>query len=313
MKIAVIGAGAMGCLYGGKLSKSESNQVFLLDVWKEHVDTINEKGLFMEEKGDMHHYPRVKASLSAEEVGVVDLAIVFVKSTLTEKAVLENRGVLGTNTFILTLQNGLGNIEKIGDQFGLQNVLGGTTAHGAYMKGPGEICHAGFGRTVIGELNGQETSRIREVASLFEKSGLETEISNNILGLIWDKLIVNVGINPLTAITSLTNGDLLQYPDLLEIMEKAVEEAVSVAQSKGIRLSYEEPLSHVKLVCEKTATNKSSMLQDIQNHRKTEIDRINGAVVLEGEKQGVATPVNRVLTQMVRYLEKRKDVPIKEA
>jgi 2-dehydropantoate 2-reductase len=313
MKIAVIGAGAMGCLYGGKLSAIESNQVYLLDVWKEHVDTINEKGLWMEEKGERLHYPRVKASLDPKEVGPVDLAIVFVKSTMTEKAVMESSALFGPATWILTLQNGLGNIEKIGEIAGLDNVLGGTTAHGAYMKGPGEICHAGFGKTIIGEINGEETPRIRELHELLGNADLETEISRNILGLIWDKLIVNVGINPLTAITSLTNGELLQHPELLNIMERAVAEAVSVAEAKGIRLSYDDPFAHVKQVCHGTSANKSSMLQDILNHRKTEIDRINGAVWLEGDSSKVETPVNQVLTELVRYLEKRKAPPVQEA
>jgi len=305
MKIAIIGAGAMGCLYGGKLSQSKENQVYLLDIWKEHIDAINMQGLIMEEAEESFVYQNLKASVQASEVGKADLVIVFVKSTLTRQAVQGAKEVFGEDTLVLTLQNGLGNIDLIGEEVGLSNVIGGTTAHGAYMKGPGEICHAGFGKTIIGELNGTTTERIQEIARVFQSVGLETEISINILGLIWDKLIVNVGINSLTAITGLYNGELLDHPELLCIMKSAIDEAVAVANSKNIELSSQDPYAHTLEICKNTATNKSSMLQDIMNKRRTEIDMINGGILREGEKEGIATPVNRVLTDLIKYWEKK--------
>ena len=206
---------------------------------------------------------------------------------------------------VLTLQNGLGNVDLIGEEVGLANVIGGTTAHGAYMKGPGEICHAGVGKTIIGELGGESTERINEIARVFQEVGLETEISNNILGLIWDKLIVNVGINALTAITGLHNGQLLDHPELLDIMSLAIDEALAVAKMKKIELSPQDPYAHTLDVCKNTATNKSSMLQDIINRRRTEIDMINGGILREGQKEGISTPVNRVLTDLIKYWEKK--------
>lgn len=305
MKIAIIGAGAMGCLYGGKLSQSKDNQVYLLDIWKEHIDAINKQGLIMEEDGEPIIYSDVKASIHASEIGPADLVIVFVKSTLTRQAVQESQEVFGEDTLVLTLQNGLGNVDIIGEEIGLSKVVGGTTAHGAYMKGPGEICHAGFGKTIIGELSGKTTERISNIANVFQSVGLETEISNNILGLIWDKLIVNVGINGLTAITGLHNGELLDHPELLDIMKEAIDEGIAVAKAKNIELSSQDPYGHTLEICKNTATNKSSMLQDIINKRRTEIDMINGGILREGEKLGISTPVNGVLTNLIKYWEKK--------
>ena len=305
MKIAIIGAGAMGCLYGGKLSKSKDNQVYLLDIWKEHIDAINDHGLIMEEDGKSLVYSNLKASVHGSEIGQAELVIVFVKSTLTRQAVEGAQEVFGKDTMVLTLQNGLGNIDLIGEEIGLSHVIGGTTAHGAYMKGPGEMCHAGFGKTIIGELDGIKTDRIERIANVLRDAGMETEVSQNILGLIWDKLIVNVGINPLTAITGLNNGELLEHPELLDIMQEAIKEAVAVANAKDIKLSVKDPYSHTLEICKNTASNKSSMLQDIMNNRRTEIDMINGGILREGEKEGVATPVNQVLANLIKYWEKK--------
>lgn len=305
MKIAIIGAGAMGCLYGGKLSQSTENQVYLFDIWKEHVDAINEQGLIIEEDGDSIIYSNLKATVNPSEIGIADLVIVFVKSTLTKQAVRDTGDVFGEDTLVLTLQNGLGNLDIIGNELGFENVIGGTTAHGAYMKGPGEICHAGYGKSIIGELSGLETERIKEIAHVFNSVGLEIEVSQNVLGLIWDKLIVNVGINSLTALTGLNNGDLLDHTELLEIMKVAIEEAVLVAKSKNIQLSSYDPYLHTLEICKNTGKNKSSMLQDIMNNRKTEIDMINGGILREGEKEGIPTPINQVLTNLIKYWEKK--------
>ncbi len=304
MKIAIIGAGAMGCLYGAKLSAVSTNEVYLIDVWKDHIDAINNNGLLMEENGETVSYGAVKGVVDANLAGICDLAIVFVKSTLTETAIKENKAVFGPDTVALTLQNGLGNIDLICAEIGDCNVIAGTTAHGATMLGPGKMRHAGSGKTIIGELNGTRTGRIERLAAVLTEAGLETDLSDNVLGLVWDKLLVNVGINSLTGITRLQNGELLKHPEIEELLEAAVEEAHAVAKAKGIRLSYEDPVGHTKDVCRATAANKSSMLQDILNRKQTEIDMINGAVVREGAEAGISAPVNMVLTNLIKFIQK---------
>ncbi len=305
MKIAIIGAGAMGCLYGAKLSTVPDVEVHLLDVWKEHVDAINANGILMEEQGSFVAYRNVRAGSIAEDVGPCDLAVIFVKSTLTSAAVKSNKAVFGPETIALTLQNGLGNIELIKEVIGDNNVIAGTTAHGATMLGPGKMRHAGSGKTIIGELDGSASDRIQHIAQVLKEAGMETEISDKVLGLVWDKLLVNVGINALTGITKLHNGELLEHSEIEELLEDAVTEGYKVALAKGIKLSFPDPVAHTKEVCIATGANKSSMLQDVLNHKKTEIEMINGAIVREGEKVNIATPVNKTLTNLIKFIEKQ--------
>ncbi len=304
MKIAIIGAGAMGCLYGGKLSAAD-NEVWLLDIMQDHIDAVKENGLIMEEKtgdGDFAEvvFDSLNATTNPSKAGQVDLAIIFVKSTVTASAIDSNKSVFGPQTIALTLQNGLGNIEAIGLGIGADRIIAGTTAHGATMLGNGRIRHAGIGKTVIGELDGNESDRIKKIIEVFNQAGLETELSHNVLGLLWDKLLVNVGINALTALSGLQNGKLLEYPELTEILELAVLEAKKVAEAKGIELNFKDPVQHAKDVCVATSENRSSMLQDILNKRRTEIDMINGAIVREGSALGLPSPVNAVLTNLVK-------------
>lgn len=306
MKIAIIGAGAMGCLYGAFLSRDLQNSVYLIDIWKEHMDAIHESGLQMETNGQWETFDRLHASIDSSSAGIVDLAIIFVKSTMTEAAIRANRSIFGSDTVALTLQNGLGNVEQMQRVVGDQNIIAGTTAHGATMLGPGKMRHAGWGKTIIGELSGITTDRLNKIAGAFRNAGLETDLSSNVMGLIWDKLVINVGINALTGITRLPNGKLLDHSELTQLMDAAVKEAHAVAEKKGIQLSF-DPVSHTREVCAHTAANRSSMLQDILNHRKTEIEMINGAIVSEGINLGIETPVNSTLVNLIRFFEKEQD------
>ncbi|SHJ97595.1 ketopantoate reductase family protein [Paramaledivibacter caminithermalis] len=304
MKIAVLGAGAMGCLYGGLLAEGD-NEVWLIDIWKEHVEKINKEGLKIQDKCGERIIKNINATIYPNKVGVVDLILVFVKSSSTDKALEGAKGIIGENTIILTLQNGLGNIEKIASVVAEKNIIAGTTAHGSTLLDLGKIVHAGKGLTVLGEINGKITDRVKKLKELFFESGIETIITDNVLGVIWDKLMVNVGINAITAITELRNGELLDFNEAEELLENAVREAQEVAKAKGVRLISENPVDHTKKICRLTANNKSSMLQDIINNRRTEIDMINGAIVKEGSKLDINTPINLVLTNLIKIKERR--------
>ncbi|MFP4482756.1 MAG: ketopantoate reductase family protein [Thermovirgaceae bacterium] len=302
MKIAVLGSGAMGCLYGGSLAEAGFD-VTLIDVWKEHVDAINSNGLHIEGVTGDRVIKDISAVTDFSSLGTVDLLVVFVKATITEEAMEEARGLVGDKTVVLTLQNGLGNIEKIGAVVGKDKVMAGTTGHGSTMLGPGHIRHAGSGDTTLGELDGSKTERLEKVAEMFRKAGFSIILSSNVVGLIWDKLLVNIGINPLTALTGLRNGQLLDFAETEELLESLVSEAREVAKRQGIQLSC-DPVEHTKDVCRRTKENMSSMFQDVTKKRKTEIDVINGAIVEEGKKLGVETPVNRVITKLIKVREK---------
>jgi len=294
----------MGCLYGAKLSLVPENKIVLLAARTEYVDAVNSHGVLMESDGVFTRYDNLNASTDASSAGHADLAIIFVKSHSTKRAVENHIAVFGPETAVLTLQNGLGNVELICEVIGSKNVVAGTTAHGATALEPGKIRHAGIGKSVIGELDGRQTERIKKICDVFNKAGLETAVSDDVLSVIWGKLLVNVGINALTGITKLHNGELLEHPEITELLELAVAEGAAVAKAKGIKLAFDDPVSRTKEVCIATAKNKASMLQDILNHKKTEIDMINGAIVREGSKLGVATPVNSALTNLIKFIEK---------
>lgn len=303
MRAAILGAGAMGCLYGGMLAEA-GHEVVLIDVWREHVEALNASGLEIEEPDRVRHVENVRAVTHPSEAGAVDLVIVFVKATLTEQAMREALCLVGERTMVLTLQNGLGNVEKLNSVTGASHVVAGTTGHGSTLLGPGRIRHAGAGETVIGEQDGARSERIVALASAFGDAGIVTKISENVMGLIWTKLIVNVGINALTAVTGLRNGQLVEYPETEALMRAAIGEACAVARAKGIRFEVADPFEHTRSIAGKTAENRSSMLQDVLAKRRTEISVINGAVVEEGERLGVAVPVNAVLTKLISVREK---------
>ena len=296
-----MGAGAMGCLYGGHLAEAGVD-VSLVDVWREHVDAINAKGIHMTGvSGDrVVHIP---ATTDPETIGEVDLVLLFVKSYDTRKAVQDSGSLIGGDTYVLTLQNGLGNLEAITEAVGSGRVLGGTTSHGSTLVGPGEIRHAGVGPTVIGALDRGPWSMAEKIAETFNDAGLQTRFSGDVRSDIWGKVLVNLGINALTALTGLRNGPLLDVPELRRLMRLAVEEGMRVAEADGVDLGLIDHVAHVYEVAEATGANRSSMLQDVDRGRRTEIDALNGAVVGLGEKMGVETPVNRALTALVKGLE----------
>ncbi len=302
MKIAIIGAGAMGSLFGGRLALA-GEEVWLLDVWEEHVRTINDKGLVIATAGK-DFVARPKATTRPEDIGTADLVVIFVKSTATRAAAGTAATLLGPEAAVLTLQNGYGNAETIAAVVGPDRVIAGTTAQGATLLGPGRIMHGGSGETHIGELGGRKTDRSQQVAACLTRAGIPTLVDDNVAALIWGKLIVNVGINALTGITGLKNGELADHDEAKQVLAMAVEEAVKVAAAAGIRLPYDNAVEKVLAVAVATAQNRSSMLQDLSAGRLTEIDAINGALVREGERRGVATPVNQVLTLLIKALEK---------
>ncbi len=301
MKTVIVGAGAMGSLFGSLLTLS-GEDVWLVDVWKDHIDAICSIGLTLEEGGKLQNIG-INATTDVTSVGKADLVLLFVKAYHTEKAVSDARVLEKEDTVFLTLQNGLGNEEAICKWVDRKRVILGVTNHGATLMGPGHIRHAGWGKTYIGELDGKETDRTNEIARMFRKEGIETEISPDIHRLIWNKLLINVGLNALAALTGLKNGQLLDYPETLRLMETLVTEAVEVARRKGIPIEG-NPIDNVKAVLEATRENRCSMGQDFDFRRRTEIDAINGAVVREAEHLGISVPYNQMITDLIKVVEK---------
>ena len=302
MKIAIIGAGAMGSLYGARLSQA-GEDVWLLDTWPENVAVLRERGLTITGEGGNETVP-VKAATKAEEVGEADLILLFVKSHATRDAAVAAVSMLQSDTMVLTLQNGLGNAEQIAAVVGADRVVVGTTAMGAVMAGPGHIVDGGKGVTHIGKFTGSTTRRLYEIAAVFSRSGLYTIVDANVESLRWAKLTINAGLNAISAVTGLTNGQLAAYPETQELMMRAVAEAECVAKARGVTLPPGDRQAEVLTIARATKDNKSSMLQDVLKRRRTEIEAINGAIVSEGMRLGVPTPINDALTLMVKALER---------
>jgi 2-dehydropantoate 2-reductase len=302
MKISIIGAGAMGSLYGGKLSLA-GNDVVLFDINKAHVDEVNTNGLIIEEASTGEKViANPMASSRPEDVSNSDLMIVFVKSTATNTVARQFVQFAKTGTIALTLQNGLGNEDILRDHFGAERTAAGVTSQGATFVGPGHIRHAGNGPTHIC-MSDKDNNKLKNVISVLSDSGFETHIEDNIADLVWSKLIINVGINAVTALSGLENGKLLDYPEMKSLMADLVGEAVLVAEKKGVKLNYSDPLQIVYDVSDKTALNRSSMLQDFDRGSMTEIDFINNAIVREGEKLGIPTPCNSSISKLVKSME----------
>jgi 2-dehydropantoate 2-reductase len=304
MKIVVVGPGAMGCLLAGMLAKS-GNMVWLLDKNEKRAENIRNNGINIEGKTQLHI--KVNITTNATDIGKADLIIIAVKSYDTIPASERLSAIADGSVYILTLQNGVGNVENIKRVLNNPNVLGGVTSYGATLLGDGVVRHAGTGDTYVGRLDGKLTNEIQRIAEAFGNAGIITKVSDNIEGLLWSKLIINVGINALTAITHLNNGRLVEFEGTRDIMEKAVNEAVLVAQKKGIKLIYDRPFEKVKEVCALTSANISSMLQDVLKKRKTEIDYINGIIAEEARTFNIPVPINEALTGLVKTIESSYD------
>lgn len=306
MKICMLGTGSLGSTIGGTLAQGGS-EVYFVDQWKEHIDKINENGLKMtDEKEDW--YVKVDARTSAEGMGPVDLVIVLVKSFATKEAVsqLKETNVIGENTLVMSLQNGLGNEETIAEVVEEANVISGKTYVGGRLLSPGYVSAGVKGKyTYIGELTGEITDRIQAVCDEFNKAGLLCEVSDNIKGLIWDKLLINVAAGALCGITRLPYGPLYEEEYIKETAVAAIQEGIDVAKAAGVKLKSEDPEYPWYAASEGLPeTFKTSILQSLELKRPTEIDFINGSVVEWGKKFGIPTPVNRTLVTCVKGIEK---------
>jgi len=304
MDFAIIGCGAMGSLFGALLARA-GHAVWMIDNNPERARSLAQEGVAVEGASGSFR-TRVNATVDTAEAPHPEFlfVFVFVKAYDTSAAAETAARVAGPRTAFVTLQNGLGNVETLAGRFGAERVIGGTTAHGATEIGPGRIRHAGAGATIIGEANGERSARVKALAAALRAAGIEVTITDDLDSVVWSKLVVNCGINALGAVTRLPNGLLAQDEGAAVVMRAAVAEAAAVSRAKGIALAYPDPIAHTQEVCRATAKNINSMLQDVLRGRRTEVEAINGAVAREGQRLGVATPVNAALAGLVGAVER---------
>lgn len=297
MRIVIIGVGAMGSLFAGRISPL--TEVLMLGNWPEQLAKLNEQGLRLIHPDGQESRIEVKATNDTKEAGQADLALVLVKGWQTERAAGQAKEIVGDSGLALTLQNGLGNLEILVKTVGKSQASLGVTSEGATMIGPGVVRHAGRGLTHLA--NTPETAgRLEEIAELFNSAGFTTHLVESATSLVWGKLAVNAGINPLTALLQVPNGYLYENPVAQALMCQAAEEAAAVAQALGIDLPFESASERTIEVAKATATNRSSMAQDIARGMPTEIDTISGAISRYGQKYDVRTPINNILIRLVK-------------
>jgi 2-dehydropantoate 2-reductase len=291
MRITLMGTGALACLFGARLAPVAA--VTLVGTWAEGLAALESRGIWLEVSGAAS-IVRVSAAHLACPPEPADLVLVLVKAWQTARVAARLPRLLKPAGAAVTLQNGLGNREALGPP-----TCQGVTTVGATLLGPGQVRLGGEGPTHIA---GPEW-----IAEMLGQAGMETHAvdSSQMDSLVWGKLAVNCGINALTALLRVPNGELLERPEAARQMEQAAVECAAVARAKGIRLPYADPKAHVRDVARRTALNRSSMLQDVLRGAPTEIDAINGAVVREGQRLGVSTPVNEALVSSVRALCER--------
>ena len=307
MKIGLLGCGAMGSLYGGYLSKA--HEVYVCDVWKEHIEAIKANGIRLDEpEGETAVFTPKFATTDPSEIGPVDIMIVFVKYMMLEDALRNAKSMIGENTIVLSLQNGIGNYDEIAKVVPEEQICCGTTAHGCTFLEPGHVRHTGRGITNVGTLKGP-FSNAQKVAEALQAAGFEAVAHENVMQLIWHKLFANIAINAITALLDQPNASVAENPFEHALAENMVREAVAVANATGCSFDVEAELKNAFEVAIATGTNRSSMLQDVTRQRETEIKIINGAVVKNGKLAGVPTPYNEVICQLVEakqsfYLKK---------
>jgi len=301
MKIAIVGPGSIGCLFAGLLSQG-GHDIWLVDRHPDRARLLDRRGVWVSGISGEFRSP-VHATTHPREVGPAELVLIAVKSYDTPGAAAAAQPISNAETTVLTLQNGLGNLEALQQALGADRVIGGVTSQAATLISPGQVHHAGAGSTTIGEPSGEVSERLAAIAGAFSESGLQTELTTQLESVLWGKLAVNAGINAVATLAQVRNGGIMESAHLRAVLHSVVSEVEQVARAKGIRPPFPDMAAHAEEMCQRTANNLNSMLQDFYRQRRTEVDAINGAVVRAGAAAGVPTPANQALHGLIMGLE----------
>jgi 2-dehydropantoate 2-reductase len=304
MKICIVGTGAMGSVYAGLLSAA-GNEIWAVDRWADHVEAIRKNGLKIDGKsGD--RTVSINATTDITEVGSCDLVIIATKAMDVAQAAESTKALLGQNTDVLTIQNGLGSFEKVASILGTKRVMVGISGgFGASIEAPGHVHHCGMEFVHLGELNDPATPRLEKVATVWRNAGFNVTNRDDVYQLIWEKLICNVCFSGTCAITEMTIGETIADENAWQVASGCATEAFNVAKARGIKIDLDDHVAYVRNFGSKIPDARPSMLLDLMEGRPSEIDFINGAITVEGEKLGVPTPFNTVVSALVRAKERR--------
>ncbi|MBI3857733.1 MAG: 2-dehydropantoate 2-reductase [Planctomycetes bacterium] len=300
LQFVVIGAGNMGCVYGGNLARI-GQRVAFLDVWKEHVEAIAGRGLHIEGlTGDFRVRPQ--AFVDAQGAPPADVVLICVNSYATPEAARAARALLKKDGCCLTLQNGVGNVEILEEALGKGRILAGLSFQSGDVQGPGHVRHTNNGATYIGELDRSRSARLATLTGLLSEAGMNPEVVDDVMRTIWSKFIHNCGINALCALTGLRPGQIREVPDLDEFQTRIIEETVALVRAKGIESTEPDPLAAIKEYCSHKF-HRPSMMQHLARGKRTEIDALNGYVARESRRLGLAAPCSDALTRLMKGRE----------
>ena len=300
MRIAVIGAGAMGSIYGGHLS--QNNEVYLIDTNPKVIDTINEKGLKLQEYGtDNIYYPR--GVTSSEGLEPVDLVILFVKALFSKAALGGNRGIIGKDTYVLTLQNGSGHEDILSEFVDLDHIIIGTTEDNGAILDFGYIRHGGKGGTNVGMLVEDKEGFLPKLKESFDSCGFVTRIHTNIQQLIWNKLFTNVSLSAVTGVLKCGIGFIARNENAWNMTTALIHEAVQVAHALGLTADEEKITEEVREVSMNNPDGVTSICADLRAGRRTEVETISGSVVRAAAKVGIEVPSHVMIVNMIHAME----------
>ncbi len=307
MKIAVIGPGAMGLLYGGKLSRSAD--VLFVGNNEKNIRDINEHGVFIRREGEETHYD-VKAVLGGTPKEPVDLVILFTKAYLTEAALKENTGLIGEKTFLLSLQNGAGHENILSRFVEDTKVLLGTTAQGSSRENGYTIVNSGLGDTAMGAFRPDEANAamLREMKTVFENAGFPTLISDNIRQMVWNKLMINASSSVLSGVLQVRQGYVVENADAFEMCKALIRDICDVADAEGLFFDKKEQILRLENHLKNAPAGLTSIYTDIKNGRRTEVDYISGAVAAAARKHGISAPAQEMMVHMVHAMEGRSSL-----
>ncbi|TPQ36776.1 MULTISPECIES: ketopantoate reductase family protein [Cupriavidus] len=296
MKVAIMGAGAVGCYYGGMLARA-GHEVILI-ARPQHVQAIEATGLRLETQS-FDEQVKVSASSDPSAVQGADLVLFCVKSTDTQSAALAMKPALAKSALVLSLQNGVENADTLRSLLE-QEVAAAVVYVATEMAGPGHVRHHGRGELVI-----EPTSHGANLAAIFAAAGVPVETSDNVRGALWAKLILNCAYNALSAITQLPYGRLVRGEGVEAVMRDVMEECFAVARAEGVKLPDDVALA-IRRIAETMPGQSSSTAQDLARGKRSEIDHLNGLIVRRGDALGIPVPANRVLHALVRLIEDKQ-------
>ncbi len=303
MKIAIFGTGAMGSIYAALMADA-GHEVWAVDIWREHVDTINRIGLRVVGASGDRVVKGIRATMDGADAGECDLYVLATKASGVGAAAETIAPLMGPESMVVTIQNGLGAGERIARHMPIDRVLLGVAdGFGASMKGPGHVHHNAMNVIRIGEMNGGMTSRLERITQVWRESGFNTEAFEDIDELIWSKYICNVAFSGPCTVFDCTLGELMADAATWAIARGCAYEVYALGQAKGINFNFDDPIEHVTAFGNKVPDARPSMLLDHLVKQRSEIDAINGMAVELGRELGIPTPYNEVLSLVIRQRE----------